>query len=136
LAHLDDNVIFCQVVVGKEVHYILLRSLVGDASQLDATAQVLLIQEILEVDGLAIELVIHEALVLGVGHLVKLDPTRAHILALLLIHGVFSLSFGLEQDGGLASLSAVFQLTNPDGLANVSVLVKELLDLLLGNAPW
>lgn len=70
LAHLDDNVIFCQVVVGEEVHYILLGSLVGDASQFDATAQVLLIQEVLEVDGLAIELLIHEALVLGVGHLV------------------------------------------------------------------
>jgi len=135
LANLDYNVIICQVVVGKEVHYLLLSDFTGEASQLDGTGQVFLIQESPEVDGNATELVIHELLVLAEGHLVKLDPTGAYMLSIHLSHRVFSLFFGLKQDGGVASLSAVFQLTNLDGLADVCELGEELLDLLLGNFP-
>ena len=74
MAHLDYDVIIGHVVVGKEVLDILLRGLVGDASQLDAAIYVLLVQEVLQVDCLAVKLVIHEGLILGVGHLIQLDP--------------------------------------------------------------
>ena len=135
LSHLNDNVIISQIVVGEEVHHILLRCLVGDASQLDATAQVLLVEEVLEVHSLAVELIIHKALELVVGHLVKLDPARSHILALLLVHGIGCLILILKQYGGLTSLSAISQLTYLDRVAHVGIAREKLLNLLNFNAP-
>ena len=113
----------------------MLGSVERDAVQSDGFAQVLLIQDVLEVDRNASELFIGKALVLGKGHRKYPNPTRADMLTIHLFSGVRSLIFVLKQDGSMASLSAAFQLTNLDGLADEGILAEELLDLLLSNLP-
>lgn len=93
MAHLDNNRIVIHAEVCEEILNVLLARLVGDTTKFNAAMQVFFVKEVLKSYCLLIELVISKALVLTVGHLIELNPTRPNILALLLIHRVLSLLF-------------------------------------------
>lgn len=107
LAHFYDYIIVCDPKVSEEVFHILLRGLVGNTSQLDAPIHIFLVQIRPQIDRFLLKLVVQEALILRVRHLIELNPTRTNILALFLIHSITCLLLILEEQSRLASLATI-----------------------------
>jgi len=65
---------------------------------------------------------IGEVGVVIVGNLDELDPSVAHILALELIHGSFSIVRGFEKNDGLSGCTPILILTNFNGVGQQFVI--------------
>ena len=107
LAHFYDYIVVGHPEVPEKVLHILLRGLVGNTSQLDAPIHIFLVQIRPQVHRFLLKLIIEEALVLRVGHLIELNPARTNILALLFIHSVACFFLVLEEQSRLASFATI-----------------------------
>lgn len=129
------NLVVIDVEVREEVLNVLRLHITREAAKPHRLVHVLLLQDPLQVDSLAAELVNHELVPLLVGEFVELNEAGTHILSLLLFDGSKGLGRSFKQHRGLAGPTTALQLSNLDGVANPGKAFEELFDLLCLNAP-
>lgn len=95
------------LVVSKELNYLVDCGSPGHASQLKDPSAILFGQVLAQVDGVLSLRKLLVVVIVSLGELVELNPSVANVLSLLLIEGRFAVSLVLEETRSLSTLSAV-----------------------------
>ena len=136
MAHLNLDVVILDVEIGEELLHVVIRGVTRDTSKLDVQVHVVFIEDVVNPDCLATELVLHEAHELLVAHWVQPGGAAAKLLPAELISCLLGDVFTLHEDASMAGSSAAFKLTNADRVLDERKVLKELLDLLSFDPPW